>query len=126
MRLIFAGSFGYRPWSFTGVDLDEDEEDAGADDDQEEEGEDEASKNKKKMFGYSKHFDPVALKVKVCFNLLLILARIKQIMIISLLIYLLAICLLTNLIMCSFSGGVCAVSRKLGDCSEVQGESLLF
>ncbi|XP_076819346.1 adenylate kinase 9-like isoform X2 [Clavelina lepadiformis] len=61
------GMFGYKAWDFTGMDLDEEEEDVSAEIEleggqEEEEEDEEALRHKRKHFGYTKHFDPVALK----------------------------------------------------------------
>lgn len=47
------------------MDIDEEEEDNNADAEGEEEGEEdeEALRHKRKHFGYSKHYDPVSIKV---------------------------------------------------------------
>ena len=55
--------FNYRPWEYTGMDLDEEEEDFGDEEEEdEEEMEDPFIKDKKKVFGDTKHFCPVMLK----------------------------------------------------------------
>lgn len=78
------GPFGYNAWEFSGMDADEEEEDNSADleagDQEEEEGEDEdgIQRHKKKQFGFSKHYDAVALKVSRFWILLSQVARGKR------------------------------------------------
>jgi len=55
------GSFQYQAWEYTGMDQDEEEEDLAAMADEEEEEHDD-DPNKKKPFGETLHFCPVALK----------------------------------------------------------------
>eukprot|EP00057_Strongylocentrotus_purpuratus_P026855 XP_011681329.1 PREDICTED: adenylate kinase 9 [Strongylocentrotus purpuratus] len=59
--------YTYRPWEYNSIDMDEEDEDAAAEadeegDEMEEEEDEEVTKNKKKQFGDTKHFCPVALK----------------------------------------------------------------
>jgi len=76
--VVLSGSYGYNAWEFTGADMDEDEEDSADMDEDEQEGDEDSAQQKKKQFGFTKHYDPVALKV-ICdnlfFNLLLVCGR---------------------------------------------------
>ncbi|XP_072178424.1 adenylate kinase 9-like isoform X1 [Diadema setosum] len=59
--------YSYRPWEYSSIDMDEEDEDAAAEaeeegDEMEEEEDEEVAKNKKKQFGDTKHFCPVAFK----------------------------------------------------------------
>ena len=64
-ELYIAEKFQYKGWEYTGMDQDEEEEDLADDDDESEEEEDEEDifiKEKKKPFGDTRNYCPVALK----------------------------------------------------------------